>query len=259
METGSGGASRETECLVGGGHMRRDGVPRRRRPFVAGQSALSAAHWDDSGSIPVSSQWNQQRASRRRRQEVVVPSSSKRKGRWATRASPLEFLWGRACPLTSPRVAAADPLVQHVGSILEVLMASRRVCLITGSCTEEEREGTTAPPALHHPSKAKGVKPILVFDGGYLPMKGEQEVKHARYALCKGHERKILSVPREHEAAGNSRAGYECYQKAVDITPEIASDLIQDDVKLMGVMNLEAYRFCMSQKLYIVKPLSLDV
>ncbi|KAM0912843.1 hypothetical protein ACQ4PT_012535 [Festuca glaucescens] len=190
METGSGGAARETECLVGGGHMRRDGVPRRRRPCVAGQSALSAAHWDDSGSIPVSSQWNQQRASRRRRQEVVVPSSSKRKGRWATRH--IEYCMHRV------------NLLRH-----------------------------------------QGVKPILVFDGGYLPMKGEQEVKHARYALCKGHERKILSVPREHEAAGNSRDGYECYQKAVDITPEIASDLIQDDVKLMGVMNLEAYRFCM--------------
>lgn len=27
-----------------------------------------------------------------------------------------------------------------------------------------------------------GVKPILVFDGGLLPMKGEQENKRARYA-----------------------------------------------------------------------------
>ncbi|XP_071683634.1 exonuclease 1 [Lolium perenne] len=36
-----------------------------------------------------------------------------------------------------------------------------------------------------------------------------------------------LERAREHEAAGNSRAAYECYQKAVDITPKIASDLIQ--------------------------------
>ena len=36
-----------------------------------------------------------------------------------------------------------------------------------------------------------------------------------------------LERAREHEAAGNSRAAYECYQKAVDITPKIASELIQ--------------------------------
>lgn len=30
----------------------------------------------------------------------------------------------------------------------------------------------------------------------------------------------------EHESAGNSAAAYECYQKAVDITPSIALELI---------------------------------
>ena len=29
-----------------------------------------------------------------------------------------------------------------------------------------------------------GVKPILVFDGGLLPMKSEQENKRARYPIC---------------------------------------------------------------------------
>lgn len=29
-----------------------------------------------------------------------------------------------------------------------------------------------------------GVKPILVFDGGYLPMKADQENKRARYYDC---------------------------------------------------------------------------
>ncbi|CAM0883367.1 unnamed protein product [Alopecurus aequalis] len=66
-----------------------------------------------------------------------------------------------------------------------------------------------------------GVKPILIFDGGFLPMKSEQEVKRAR------SRKENLERAREHEAAGNSRAAYECYQKAVDITPKIASDLIQ--------------------------------
>ncbi|KAI5007328.1 hypothetical protein ZWY2020_050773 [Hordeum vulgare] len=66
-----------------------------------------------------------------------------------------------------------------------------------------------------------GVKPILVFDGGFLPMKSEQEVKRAR------SRKENLERAREHEAAGNSRAAFDCYQKAVDITPKIALELIQ--------------------------------
>ncbi|KAL6845251.1 hypothetical protein ACP4OV_024746 [Aristida adscensionis] len=66
-----------------------------------------------------------------------------------------------------------------------------------------------------------GVKPILVFDGGLLPIKSDQEIKRAR------SRKENLERAREHEAAGNSRAAFECYQKAVDITPKIASELIQ--------------------------------
>ncbi|KAL5228741.1 hypothetical protein ABZP36_017006 [Zizania latifolia] len=66
-----------------------------------------------------------------------------------------------------------------------------------------------------------GVKPILVFDGGLLPMKGDQETKRAR------SRKENLERAREHEYAGNSRAAFECYQKAVDITPRIAFELIQ--------------------------------
>ncbi|KAG8055204.1 hypothetical protein GUJ93_ZPchr0001g31386 [Zizania palustris] len=66
-----------------------------------------------------------------------------------------------------------------------------------------------------------GVKPILVFDGGLLPMKGDQETKRAR------SRKENLERAREHDYAGNSRAAFECYQKAVDITPRIAFELIQ--------------------------------
>ncbi|CAD6236527.1 unnamed protein product [Miscanthus lutarioriparius] len=66
-----------------------------------------------------------------------------------------------------------------------------------------------------------GVKPILVFDGGLLPIKSYQETKRAR------SRKENLERAREHEAAGNSRAAFECYQKAVDITPRIASELIE--------------------------------
>ncbi|XP_062016654.1 exonuclease 1 [Rosa rugosa] len=66
-----------------------------------------------------------------------------------------------------------------------------------------------------------GVKPIIVFDGGLLPMKGEQENKRAR-ARKENFARAI-----EHDSNGNSSAAYECYQKAVDISPSIALELIQ--------------------------------
>ncbi|XP_024008365.1 exonuclease 1 [Eutrema salsugineum] len=66
-----------------------------------------------------------------------------------------------------------------------------------------------------------GVKPVLVFDGGPLPMKLEQENKRAR------SRKENLARALEHEANGNSSAAYECYQKAVDISPSIAHELIQ--------------------------------
>ncbi|XP_059669371.1 exonuclease 1 [Cornus florida] len=66
-----------------------------------------------------------------------------------------------------------------------------------------------------------GVKPILVFDGGLLPMKIEQENKRARA------RKENLARAIEHESNGNSAAAYDCYQKAVDISPSVAYDLIQ--------------------------------
>ncbi|KAG5029554.1 hypothetical protein JHK87_013068 [Glycine soja] len=68
-----------------------------------------------------------------------------------------------------------------------------------------------------------GVKPILVFDGGLLPMKSEQENKRARA------RKDNLARAVEHESDGNSAAAYECYQKAVDISPQIACELIQQE------------------------------
>ncbi|XP_037449199.1 exonuclease 1-like isoform X2 [Triticum dicoccoides] len=66
-----------------------------------------------------------------------------------------------------------------------------------------------------------GVKPILVLDGGFFPMKSEQEVKRAR------SRKENLEHAREHEATGNYRAAFDCYQIGVDITPKIAFELIQ--------------------------------
>ncbi|CAI9787981.1 unnamed protein product [Fraxinus pennsylvanica] len=66
-----------------------------------------------------------------------------------------------------------------------------------------------------------GIRPVLVFDGGPLPMKLDQENKRAR------SRRENLSRAMEHESNGNLSAAYECYQKAVDISPSVAHDLIQ--------------------------------
>ncbi|XP_024537105.1 exonuclease 1 [Selaginella moellendorffii] len=65
-----------------------------------------------------------------------------------------------------------------------------------------------------------GIKPLLVFDGGSLPMKAEQEEKRSRA------REEHLKLARECEASGNHAAAYDHYQKAVDITPEVAHQLI---------------------------------
>eukprot|EP01018_Ginkgo_biloba_P029376 Gb_08129 [translate_table: standard] len=83
-----------------------------------------------------------------------------------------------------------------------------------------------------------GVKPILIFDGGILPMKAEQEAKRARV------RKENLERAIEHESCGNHAAAYECYQKAVDISPSIAFQLI----KVLRQENVE----------YIVAPYEAD-
>ncbi|KAJ3696092.1 hypothetical protein LUZ60_001469 [Juncus effusus] len=66
-----------------------------------------------------------------------------------------------------------------------------------------------------------GVKPILIFDGGLLPIKDDQETKRAR------SRKENMDRALQHESAGNSKAAFECYQKAVDISPSIAFELIK--------------------------------
>ncbi|CAM6044867.1 unnamed protein product [Sphagnum compactum] len=83
-----------------------------------------------------------------------------------------------------------------------------------------------------------GVVPVLVFDGGVLPMKAEEEVKRAR------SRKENLERALEHERLGNHAAAYECYRKAVDITPAIAFRLI----KVLCKENVE----------YIVAPYEAD-
>ncbi|PSS29025.1 Exonuclease [Actinidia chinensis var. chinensis] len=66
-----------------------------------------------------------------------------------------------------------------------------------------------------------GIRPILVFDGGPLPMKSEQESKRAR------SRKENLACAIENESNGNNASAYKCYQKAVVISPSVAYELIQ--------------------------------
>lgn len=57
---------------------------------------------------------------------------------------------------------------------------------------------------------------------------------------CKCRVRKEnLARATEHESNGNNAAAYECYQKAVDISPSIAYDLIQVRKKaFLGILTV---------------------
>eukprot|EP01122_Echinamoeba_exundans_P010328 TRINITY_DN3842_c0_g1_i1.p1 TRINITY_DN3842_c0_g1~~TRINITY_DN3842_c0_g1_i1.p1 ORF type:complete len:902 (-),score=200.96 TRINITY_DN3842_c0_g1_i1:136-2841(-) len=66
-----------------------------------------------------------------------------------------------------------------------------------------------------------GVKPILVFDGGNLPIKREQE--STRRSRRKENKQKAMELMRE----GNKSAANEFFQKAVDVTSRMAYNLIQ--------------------------------
>ena len=106
-----------------------------------------------------------------------------------------------------------------------------------------------------------GVVPVLVFDGANLPLKAEEEGTRRRCLLCSYSSETsktrsaipahALTVPlgsekmrsdvlqhrrarseqleraKAHTRAGNTTAAYECYQRAVDISPDTAKRLIE--------------------------------
>ncbi|XP_068681697.1 exonuclease 1-like [Montipora foliosa] len=65
------------------------------------------------------------------------------------------------------------------------------------------------------------VKPILVFDGSHLPSKAGQEER--RRKTRQENKAKGLAFLR----AGNRQQAVECFQKCVDITPDMALDVIK--------------------------------
>lgn len=67
-----------------------------------------------------------------------------------------------------------------------------------------------------------GLVPYVVFDGGPLPNKKEEE--DARSSSRKEHREKAQALWRQ----GSTVAAMEYYQRAVDITPDIAHQLVQE-------------------------------
>lgn len=66
-----------------------------------------------------------------------------------------------------------------------------------------------------------GVTPIMVFDGGRMPMKAEEEDSRRRGRA----ENRAKAAA--HMAAGNVSAALEFYQRCVDVTPAMAKQVIE--------------------------------
>lgn len=69
--------------------------------------------------------------------------------------------------------------------------------------------------------KRNGVTPVMIFDGGRLPSKADEE--KSREKSRNEQREKALA----HLRAGNQSAANECFQRAVDITPAVAATVIQ--------------------------------
>ncbi|KAI8919082.1 PIN domain-like protein [Powellomyces hirtus] len=77
---------------------------------------------------------------------------------------------------------------------------------------------------LHH-----DIKPIMVFDGGILPMKAPTE----RYRSRRREENRRLA--NQYMRSGQKSKAYECFQQCVDVTPRMAAELI----KVLRKENIE--------------------
>ncbi|KAL6899042.1 hypothetical protein GGI43DRAFT_384711 [Trichoderma evansii] len=100
------------------------------------------------------------------------------------------------------------------------------------SCAPELAQGKPTKKfinaALHRVRMLKhfGVTPYMVFDGDYLPSKAATEESRA-----KKREEK-LKIANEYLKAGKSSQAVQEFQKCIDITPEMASALIQELKKM---------------------------
>lgn len=95
-----------------------------------------------------------------------------------------------------------------------------------------------------HLLKQNGIWPVIVFDGGYLPMKQNTEEQRRKYLkLIRNREMK-RELGLKYLKEGNKAKANECFQTCVDVTPEMALEWI----KVLQRENIE----------YVVAPYEAD-
>jgi len=94
--------------------------------------------------------------------------------------------------------------------------------------------------------KFNGVQPIIVFDGGKLPSKRHtEEDRHS-----KREENKAKGL--EYLRAGDKKKAFECFQKCVDVTPEMAYQVMKQ-LKKENVKYIVAPYEADAQLAYLMK------
>jgi exonuclease-1 len=95
------------------------------------------------------------------------------------------------------------------------------------ACAQELATGRTTRKyvdfALHRVRLLRhhGIRPLLVFDGGPLPAKQRTEAERAAKRAEHAARGRALAAQGQHAAAR------ECYTKALDVTPQMAFQLIK--------------------------------
>lgn len=94
--------------------------------------------------------------------------------------------------------------------------------------------------------RRSGVEAVFVFDGGRLPGKAAEEAQRRR------NRREALDKAKTHARNGNASAANECYVRAVDVTPEMAREVIEA-LEREGFECLTAPYEADAQMAYLVK------
>lgn len=90
------------------------------------------------------------------------------------------------------------------------------------------------------------VRAIFVFDGGRMPGKAGEEETRRRTRT------EALAKARQHARRGNASAANECYARAVDVTPEMARDVVEA-LKKEGFESLTAPYEADAQMAYLAR------
>ncbi|CAM0140562.1 unnamed protein product [Umbelopsis sp. WA50703] len=96
--------------------------------------------------------------------------------------------------------------------------------------------------------KFNGVDPIIVFDGGKLPSKRHTE--DDRHAQVRREEYRAKGM--EYLRAGDRKKATECFQKCVDVTPEMAYQVIKQ-LKKENIKYIVAPYEADAQLAYLIK------